>query len=61
MHHKSKSGGCGKSIEQDNQAGFRFQHLSNADIKRPNPGMNFSRIYFQYEFQERACLPAGVK
>lgn len=32
------------------QAGFRFQHLSNADIKQPNPGMNFSQIYFQYNF-----------
>lgn len=32
------------------QAGFRFEHLSNADIKQPNPGMNFSQIYFQYNF-----------
>ncbi|WP_322106503.1 acyloxyacyl hydrolase [Paraburkholderia sp. J41] len=32
------------------QAGFRFQHISNADIKRPNPGLNFSEIYLQYNF-----------
>ncbi|SDC02793.1 acyloxyacyl hydrolase [Paraburkholderia lycopersici] len=32
------------------QAGFRFQHLSNADIKRPNPGANFSQVYVQYNF-----------
>ncbi|WP_233881189.1 acyloxyacyl hydrolase [Paraburkholderia flagellata] len=32
------------------QAGFRFQHLSNADIKEPNPGTNFSQIYFQFNF-----------
>lgn len=31
-------------------AGFRFQHVSNADIKRPNPGINFSQIYLQYNF-----------
>ncbi|TKC89593.1 acyloxyacyl hydrolase [Trinickia terrae] len=30
--------------------GFRFQHLSNADIKRPNPGINFSQLYLQYNF-----------
>jgi lipid A 3-O-deacylase len=32
------------------QAGFRFQHLSNASIKRPNPGINFEQIYLQYNF-----------
>ncbi|TAL53364.1 acyloxyacyl hydrolase [Pandoraea sp.] len=31
-------------------AGFRFQHVSNADIKQPNPGANFSQIYLQYNF-----------
>jgi hypothetical protein len=35
---------------QQYQAGFRFQHLSNADIKRPNPGINFSQLYLQYNF-----------
>ncbi|MEI6001079.1 acyloxyacyl hydrolase [Paraburkholderia bengalensis] len=35
---------------QSYQAGFRFQHLSNAGIKHPNPGINFSQIYFQYNF-----------
>jgi lipid A 3-O-deacylase len=32
------------------QAGFRFQHMSNASIKHPNPGINFSQIYVQYNF-----------
>ncbi|HTR08837.1 MAG TPA: acyloxyacyl hydrolase [Paraburkholderia sp.] len=32
------------------QIGFRFQHLSNADIKQPDPGLNFSEIYIQYNF-----------
>ncbi|GAB7535654.1 acyloxyacyl hydrolase [Burkholderia sp. 22PA0099] len=31
-------------------AGFRFQHESNASIKEPNPGINFSQIYLQYNF-----------
>ncbi|CAM2189798.1 Lipid A deacylase [Paraburkholderia sacchari] len=35
---------------QNFQAGFRFQHVSNADIKTPNPGLNFSQIYVQYNF-----------
>lgn len=35
---------------QNYQAGFRFQHLSNAGIKKPNPGINFSQVYVQYNF-----------
>lgn len=30
--------------------GVRFQHLSNARIKRPNPGVNFVRLYYQQRF-----------
>ena len=30
--------------------GYRFQHLSNADIKRPNSGINFHQVRFQYRF-----------
>jgi len=30
--------------------GYRFQHLSNASIKRPNPGINFHQIRLQYNF-----------
>jgi hypothetical protein len=29
---------------------YRFQHLSNASIKRPNPGINFHQIRLQYRF-----------
>lgn len=36
--------------KQQFQGGFRFQHLSNASIKEPNPGINFSQIYLQYNF-----------
>ena len=31
--------------------GYRFQHLSNASIKRPNAGINFHQIRAQYNFQ----------
>jgi hypothetical protein len=30
--------------------GYRFQHLSNADIKKPNDGINFSQIRLAYHF-----------
>jgi len=29
---------------------YRFQHMSNASIKRPNPGINFNQIRLQYRF-----------
>ena len=29
---------------------YRYQHLSNASIKRPNNGINFNQIRFQYHF-----------
>ncbi|SEF13539.1 Lipid A 3-O-deacylase (PagL) [Burkholderia sp. WP9] len=35
---------------QNYQAGFRFQHLSNAGLRYPNPGINFSQVYLQYNF-----------
>ena len=35
---------------QQYQVGFRFQHESNAGIKEPNPGINFSQLYLQYNF-----------
>ena len=31
-------------------ASYRFQHISNASIKRPNPGINFNQIRLQYHF-----------
>lgn len=30
--------------------GVRFQHLSNAGIKEPNPGINFGQIYYRQRF-----------
>jgi opacity protein-like surface antigen len=31
--------------------GYRFQHLSNADIKRPNDGLDFHQLRLQYWFR----------
>jgi hypothetical protein len=31
-------------------AGLRFQHLSNAGFKHPNPGTDFNQAYVQYDF-----------
>jgi hypothetical protein len=44
--------GVGASFgsRQQYEAGFRFQHLSNASIKEPNPGINFEQLYVQYNF-----------
>jgi lipid A 3-O-deacylase len=30
--------------------GYRFQHVSNGDIKQPNQGINFSQLHFIYRF-----------
>jgi hypothetical protein len=35
---------------QQYQAGLRFQHISNGGIKEPNPGINFTQLYVQYNF-----------
>ena len=30
--------------------GYRYQHLSNAGIDHPNPGINFHQLHLQYHF-----------
>lgn len=30
--------------------GYRFEHLSNASIKRPNPGTDLNALYRRYTF-----------
>lgn len=44
--------GIGAQFGQRQQylAGLRFEHISNGGIKRPNPGINFSQLYVQYNF-----------
>ncbi|CAG9170781.1 Lipid A deacylase PagL [Cupriavidus laharis] len=36
--------------EQQFAVGYRFQHISNAGIKEPNPGTGFSTVYLRYRF-----------
>ena len=33
--------------------GVRYQHVSNADIKKPNDGLTFGSVVFQYRFDPR--------
>lgn len=32
------------------EIGWRFMHLSNADIEKPNPGINFNLVHLGYRF-----------
>lgn len=36
--------------EQQLAVGYRYQHISNAGIKEPNPGTGFSTVYVRYRF-----------
>lgn len=36
--------------KQQFDLGYRFQHLSNAGIKKPNQGINFNQVHFSYHF-----------
>lgn len=42
--------GVAFGARQAAEAGFRFQHISNAGIKEPNPGSNFYTAYLRYRF-----------
>ena len=42
--------GVGFGKNANTEAGFRFQHISNASIKGPNPGSNFYTGYVRYRF-----------
>ena len=44
--------GVGFSFGESNQfdLGARYQHISNADIKRPNDGLSYASIVFTYRF-----------
>jgi hypothetical protein len=39
----------GERAEHD--VGLRLQHLSNGGIRRPNPGINFLQLRYQYRFR----------
>ncbi len=36
--------------QNQHNLGLRVQHLSNAGIKRPNPGINFGQVYYSRAF-----------
>jgi hypothetical protein len=42
--------GCRFGGKRSYEVGYRFQHMSNAGIKRPNAGMNFHQLRVQYHF-----------
>lgn len=42
--------GVGFGKNANAEVGFRFQHVSNASIKEPNPGANFLTGYARYRF-----------
>nr|WP_242431768.1 acyloxyacyl hydrolase [Burkholderia ambifaria] len=42
--------GVGLGKNAATEIGFRFQHISNAGIKEPNPGSNFYSGYVRYRF-----------
>ncbi|AQV97659.1 acyloxyacyl hydrolase [Cupriavidus necator] len=48
----SEYAGIGLTVGKNRNftAGYRFQHLSNAGIKEPNPGTTFHVIYLRYHF-----------
>ena len=42
--------GVGFGKNANTEVGFRFQHISNAGIKEPNPGSNYYTGYVRYRF-----------
>ncbi len=37
-------------VRQQFDLGYRYQHLSNGGVKKPNQGINFSQVRFAYHF-----------
>jgi len=48
----SEFAGLGVAFGKDQRyaVGYRYQHISNAGIKEPNPGTGFNTIYLRYHF-----------
>jgi lipid A 3-O-deacylase len=42
--------GISMGDRQQFSVGYRYQHISNANIKRPNPGVDFNEVYLRYRF-----------
>ncbi|TWG87077.1 lipid A 3-O-deacylase PagL [Cupriavidus gilardii J11] len=48
----SDTAGVGVAFGKDQRfaVGYRYQHISNAGIKKPNPGTDFHSAYLRYRF-----------
>ena len=44
-------GGVTIRIIQNLSIGYEFQHISNADIQQPNPGLNMHNVQIAYSFR----------
>jgi len=44
--------GLGFGEHGQHELSYRFQHLSNANIKHPNNGMDLHMILFSYNFDQ---------
>ena len=42
--------GIGMKLARAHRLGLRYTHISNASIKRPNPGLNLLEVSYAYEF-----------
>lgn len=42
--------GVGMRLGQGHRLGLRYTHISNASIKRPNPGLNLLELSYSYDF-----------
>lgn len=42
--------GVGTYLSSTSRIGVRYSHFSNADIKRPNPGLNLVQLVYTYQY-----------
>jgi lipid A 3-O-deacylase len=42
--------GLGFQLTQNSRLGLRYSHFSNANIKRPNPGLDVTQVTYTYQF-----------
>ncbi len=42
--------GAGVHLSSNSRIGVRFSHFSNANIKRPNPGLNLLQVLYTYQY-----------
>ncbi|EWM51682.1 lipid A 3-O-deacylase family protein [Bordetella holmesii 30539] len=42
--------GLGFLLTQNSRVGVRYSHFSNANIKKPNPGLDVVQLTYTYQF-----------